>query len=457
MPARRALGSIPLAIPLAMSLAACSPAVEVLTMPALRTGGLVVVTIPDDGPWTAHALDIGADVPDRINVPVPSGARASLYALQYSCGLEGLGLRPGPIAVVDTPNGRPLPPRPPNIAEATWQSGQDHLDWEGRDALPEALTALRLEGSPPSPCIHFRPTVVPIAEEDDAELMVPLGDDEVLVSTRDGRFFRVTRAGAVRITALSTTTPHLGAFRAADGTIWLRGHDGRLVYGDLDRGFVEHPARAEPSGDIRVWMDGPRTDAPFELYSVTREGTLEHFDGRAWTVLERLRGTRADKWGGVAWLAPGEALAVGPRPTALIHASPSEVVLEELQPTDSIRELTSVAFLPELGPVVGGDMGFLYLYEDDVWRGRFDTPLSLPVHAIAPLDRGVLFGGEKNVFAQYHPDHGFCDDVESTAGTRVERVVMLGRTLVALGNSKGRSELTFLDPLDPAPAVCDAR
>ncbi|MCK6547534.1 hypothetical protein L6R52_16920 [Myxococcota bacterium] len=443
---------------IALSLVACAPSVDVLTMPGLRTGGLVVITLSDDAAPAAYALDVGAEVPDRISVPVPRGARASLFAVQYSCGLDALGLRAGPVAIVDAPAGRPLPPRPPVLRGATWQSGQDRLEWSVLDALPDALRTLRLEGTAPSPCIHFNPTVVPLADDADAEVMVELAEDAVLAATRDGRFYRVTRAGAERLTSLSTTTPHLGAFRAADGTLWLRGHDGRVVYGDLERGFVEHPARATPSNDLRVWLDGPRTtDDPFELFAVTREGSFEHFDGATWRVLDTLHGTRTDRWGGVAWLGPGEALAVGPRPNALVRATDGTVRVEELQPPDSIRELTSIAFVPSLGPAVGGDLGFLYLLDEGTWRGRLETPLSRPVQAIAPLDRGLLFGGEKNVFAQYHPDHGFCDNVEATAGTRVERVVMLGRTLVALGNSKGRSEVTFLDPLDPEPPACDAR
>src|SRR5436190_1416035 len=95
---------------------------------------------------------------------------------------------------------------------------------------PREVFSVEVDREPPSPCVTFDRAVVtvPGASSDPLRMAVALGGSEILAASATGRFFRISRSGAVLLTGLSTTTPHLGGFRSQSGRIWLVGKDGAV-------------------------------------------------------------------------------------------------------------------------------------------------------------------------------------------------------------------------------------
>ncbi len=264
--------------------------------------------------------------------------------------------------------------------------------------------------------------------------MMPLDENRVLISSvpfRDEDDGSVVPAAlyvtdATRITTSRINSPvnvaHLAAFRRdAGSTIYLYGPSGTVAEGTPQLAFQTTRPPVLLTNALNAWLDGPRDDrVPAELFALDDSGAIEHFDGTRWrTLLDPGPARSFLGHGGIAWIAPGEAIAVGSLQSQIIRHHDGALYIEDL-PTGAADRPSSVAVIPNVGTVVGTDRGALYLDRGGSWE-LMESPLDgKGVVGIVPFLDGFIFGrvntgGTEGEIAQWTPGHGLCDSVPITA------------------------------------------
>jgi hypothetical protein len=318
-----------------------------------------------------------------------------VYALYYDCPLEGLGLQPG---WQRTSEDAPLLPAPAQVFEATLGEG---LSWSPLDTVPEDLAAVRLETT--FGCAQFavRPVVLEGEPGTGARVLADAGEGRYLFASLAGKFFLVTREGAMQIDT-PTTTPHAGSYTDEDGVVWLLGTGGRLAKYRPETGFEDAGTTASRSGSGDTGdLDGLGS----ELFAVSNEGVVDRFDGSGWEVIVGDPDDCHDS-PGIAVLAPGHAIAIGPRDGSAVRyrdgAISDEVIIGA--PTEG---LNSIAYGEEVGAVIGTSRGEYWIHRGG-WSRVPDSPTVSPARALAPFGSGFLSGTINGFVTQWHPQIGFC-------------------------------------------------
>ncbi|MCK6548531.1 hypothetical protein L6R52_21975 [Myxococcota bacterium] len=437
------------------ALSACASSEPVIEVPAAGFAAMIVVFVSEAGEPSAAAIDLGGRAEPYVTFPAARATRGRLYALGYPCGLDRLGVPEGWLDVVAT--GRALP-------EVHTLVAADVVDGRAStfaSASPAELAAVRIRGEAapaPSPCLTLTGTSITLADgvEQQLRFVVGLDADRALFATVDGTF-RILEGGVARdVTTLSTSTPHLGAFFGADGELWLAGAGGRVVRGELSSGLSELPPLASRSGRTQIWLDGPRSaGGSVELWAVTDERAFEVFDGTSWTILYQGTGELLGSRGGVAWLAPGEAMAVGPAGERLLHVRDG-VVEEVTLPLEPGDVPTAIRFVEGIGVVVGSEAGVVAIRRDERWE-TIDTGARARIFSIAPLGDGFVFGGRGGVLTQYHPGAATCAPETHSSGN-ITFLVPLSDGLVAGAIATGAPDVvtTLRATAPPAADVCGA-
>lgn len=385
----------------------CALSAEVLEVPVQGALALLVVTIPEGGPAEVVALALDGEAAQIVSLP-PRAEPRSVYVLRYPCTLASLGLTEGRLEVAVEGPSRPIPE--PDSAIVAMTRGATRSAWTAISPSPlpaeVAALGLALPAEIVSPCLSFDIAShrLPVEEGDFVTVALPLGDDRALIGTKAGRFFRVSRGALVELAGLGAGTPRTTSFATDAGELWLIGGDTRVLRGDLERGFEQGPSvRSEfehawvssaPSGDL-------------EAFLVTSGRVIEHFDGEAWSILDSVAGSTIAE-GGIAWVAPGEAIAVGHADRALVRYRGERSVREEL-PLGMGDYPITVASLAA-GELAGSRNGLVFRKEDGTWRLLATAHAGRRVRVILPLPGGaMMYGGTGGIFQQYFEGFGVCD------------------------------------------------
>lgn len=377
-----------------------------------------------------------ADVVTTLEAALPSFSGSPedrrVHVVQFGCPLSELGLSPG-VQTFDAAraNGLPSP-------LATFSHDAARGAWRAVDALPADLEAavrhVSLERFVDCPTPAF--VEVPA----DLEWSLGLGDGAVLAAARGGVYYRVREAGPERLSALSGN--YLAAHRRGD-ELWVVGSFGHLARGHLDTGFVGALGQSiEKVGSL--WLSGAPADAPFELVRLEPRG---HFDrlvdtssaatwGAASEPLPRRRPLLES--GGLVWLGPGEAIAIGD--AQLVHARAGEPprVLEVLGP-----DLTAIAVVPGVGTVVGDARGQLFTYDGGALTLLAAVPSGAPILDVTPLGRGFVAVTSDHV-DYWAGELRACLD-EPLSAKAAARALPSAETAAVLGDGR----VTFLHAPDP--------
>jgi hypothetical protein len=386
-------------------------------VPALS---LIMVDVRAGAIERVEAIDL--QHPRYPSVSYSARDPVGVYALLYAATLDAMRVTPGPQTVVSASDpGSFLLSGAAAMSQGGATLGPLGDIWAidlpaiarwtevVPTALPTSVYDLKIDVVPEASCVELDIKTFPTDSRYDGSMAVAIDAHNVLAATTDGHFFRATTSSAVRLTAVATTTPHLAGFTSASGEIWLLGHNGTVARGRPETGFTVVGHTASQTGVTWAFLDGPRDASPFELYAVTDQQVLEHYDGRSWQILAQdPRPNDNAPWAaGVAWIAPGEALALGPKINTLLHHH-GGVLDEEPLPIASDDFATTVAFIPRLGVVVGTDRGKLYQPQGSEWREIVGAHSNGSVRLIVALDEGLLYGGTDGDLEQYRPAIGFC-------------------------------------------------
>jgi hypothetical protein len=167
--------------------------------------------------------------------------------------------------------------------------------------------------------------------------------------------------------------------------------------------------------------------APLEVFSLAEGGEVERYDGTAWTQVGMLRGTF--RVGGLAWIGPGEAIAVSQVDDRVMRHRAGETAYE----TPSDEGYAAAAHVPGLGTLIGGVQGALFLDRGSGFVG-LGAPFSGQVHAIAPFEDGFFAAGAEGAGATHRESTGFC--VEQITTSPIRYLLPIGGEYLAVRNNE---------------------
>lgn len=283
-------------------------------------------------------------------------------------------------------------------------------------------------GTIDTPCVDFRAQVYTLtASGGQAFFALPINASTVLVGTQnfDTAYYAVTKDGALALSARTSGLVPLSAARRGD-TFYLSGEATNLRYGTFDTaaGFTLENALRPPE-PLRFFDVSPN-DAPFALYAIGEvrgEGSFHRFDGTSWrTIWQRTTPyVREDTdYGAVAYQSENDVFAV-PRGSqcnqssrCILHYEPAVDIVEE-QPVSTAEPMTSIAIIPNVGPVAGNRAGELFRYDGAEWTVIEGVPFLENFHparivrVILPIDGGAIYFTDRRAI-QYYPGFGYCPD-----------------------------------------------
>jgi hypothetical protein len=403
---------------------------------------------------------------------------AAVVALLYRADLHALGLHPGALssAAADAMNAIPLPTadayRVSALHDAALGPWTPIADADAAVAAFRYVPDISFCANFDAEQIHLMTAPNPMFGDASG---VALDQKTALVIGKNGTFLtaRTTTSAAgttelaVHFESWPMSTPHGTAYYARGGSVWFYGPNGALATGppgEVPIASVPCPNQTRCANNAGpfcsfTWIDGPRTSTDaLELYAITEARELwrlasDPMAGLTWTRLRENGGTPPNEWeGGVAWIAPNEAIAIGATPSMVTHVENGRATDEPLE--DVVSFASTVAFIPGVGAFVGTAGGGLYRYDGTRWRAIRGTEYLSEVHVIAPIDgpraRGILFGGPSGLLAQYYPGLGFCKLMQ-LASNPIFGIVPLGRNYVLTqrgSQTASPSELTFLRRVD---------
>jgi hypothetical protein len=198
-------------------------------------------------------------------------------------------------------------------------------------------------------------------------------------------------------------------------------------------------------------ITGSGAGAPFELFVVTQGGTLERFDGTAWTQLWHGPGDPVDSNVGVAWVGPGEAIAAGIQASSVVHYKAGKVAEDSLGISTSLDAPISALRVEGLGVLVGTEYGEVYGYVAGKWSQLAPAPVTpFPAKLLVPLSNGLLYGGRGGLLSEWRS--GFvapCPSVAYSEYTLQSAAALGPDILLTSGDANG---VVLIRLVPPAPA-----
>jgi hypothetical protein len=233
----------------------------------------------------------------------------------------------------------------------------------------------------------------------------------LIVMRGENRYFHIDRFDVAEIAPPIPGAAITSAAAANDGELWLGAADGRRFRGTMfpAPAFEELPlgASATPIGRIVV----SETGAPLEVFSLAEGGEVERFDGSAWTLIGRVASSA--RAGGLAWVGPGEAIAVSQEDPRVLRHRNGATTYE--MPGD--EGYASAARLPGVGTLIGGVHGRVSIDREDGFES-LGTAIPGAVLELAPIEGGFLAAGAEG-HASIHLDGiGFCPAELATSAIR---------------------------------------
>jgi hypothetical protein len=392
---------------------ACHP-VESIPAPPLSPEAKSGLLISTGSSPTVVAFNVAAGLPRLYTKNA-----GDLAILEFGCTLDRLGLEPGPQKLLAMPSDKIRLPRPKAVwlatasENATWSNGQ----------LPASLDEFvrRLELDDENICrstiARFRTQQIALPQDgrNDPGFVIRTDDDHALVSSRNGYYYLVDREGNAEKVTDFGDKQYVAGYRAPDGELWLMSLDGETVRGRLGAGFTAVTSTAPLERSERIWLEGSHGDAPFELYAETDSRAFLRLEGSTWQLIERSRQHDGVFRPDLVWTGPNEAVAIGVgdvRNTVVKYANGT--VMQDVLPENS--GLSSIAFTPELGLIVGRDNGAIWHKNgDSPWKPLPSSGRELHyVRAITPISNGFFYGAGFEInfleyhFFQYYPGVGHC-------------------------------------------------
>lgn len=298
----------------ALILSGCDPSLVTVEISTSEARSQVLVYVENDRIVEVYGVDNPAG---RAQLSIPRRPGAQVYSIDYSCPLSGAGLAAGPITVEPqgVPLRRPLRVRRGNGAQM--EAGE----WTTEPVTPPILGELKLRGDPVTACTGYTSTLVELPRNALGAALLGVDRSIVVLRTSAGfeRFDTATLAPLPTLTlpAGAPTAPFGGAtitdaagaayFFSRKGDFFRVGPDEVVSY---SRATTTSTLSRTQSATAKV--AGPQTgDLRSDLFMVTEEGRVDHFDGTAWTLVVAPQTRVGVHSAGVIWRSPGSAFTVG--------------------------------------------------------------------------------------------------------------------------------------------------
>ena len=379
-------------------------------LPPADEAKALVIGVHRSSGFEVHAVDLAPHAPTfEIPIDAGGGEEVRLEALAYRVPLARLGLVEGPVGAAEGASARPLPPAW-DVHETVVRGGVVTTGWAESEQPSGALSGFRIKDGV-SPCLAVTSRTFEVNSESPGVLAVPLGDGRVLASTSDGdrKAYVVTASGTH---ALSPPTRLLSGFRSGDGSVWLGGERGQMWRATVTDqvSLIRAVGSSTPAEDLR-WLDGRYDGVELEAFALTGYGTVHRFSRGQWTSVHQFASLPGDDLrAGVAWVGPGEALAVWRYDRRLVRWRNGDTRLIE---SPDPHGLVAVADVPGIGVVVGTRSGDAIIRRNDRWwpvgpqHGRSEGTA-----AIAAFEGGFVYTPDAGRLGQYHAGWGVCPEAE---------------------------------------------
>lgn len=419
-----------------------------IELPPSEDARTLVVAVKTDRTLVLGATSLVEGEPNSsiLKLPVSELGAAELTALLFSETLLELGLQTGDVPQASEGEQGYLLPEPRDIYSSNYLGGEAD-PWTRSTMINSAVAEFRVRGTPPKSkeCLEFTERRFTVVSRDEPTFCVALTTTVALAGFEDGFTYLVDREGirpGVMLPA-GRSGANRAAHRVRPREVYFTGWDGSTLTADPARPETLTALPQSAPGERIDFLTGSNAGEPFELLGATYEGSIQRFDGTSWTTLRRASG-RTDWRRAVSLIEPGEGVAVG-LSLGVLRVRGSTITEERVEGDD----LMSVAHIPGLGAVAGNFAGDIFLERNGVWSGFGDSPLALPVVVIAPFRGGFIAAGGAGVLVQYHPDVGYCPEVQ-TAHPIVKRLAVIGDAVVLLGDrASGTTTDSFISVLVP--------
>lgn len=392
---------------------------EFVPPPVLEAGRGLVLAYAQGGSLRYLALDAEALAPLRLELP--EGATVEAYV--YAQSLGALFIPAGPVTPRAT--GSPLPAP---AARLRLTEGARGYEWIA--GTTPSLDGLRLELG--TPCRRFEVESVMLGPSR-SSLLEPLPDGRLL----HGRlgplwtellFETIDAAGAVE-PAGSIPGPHGFAGEVFGDELWLTGTAGRLTRSPLSDLARTATVAAAPAGDVGRGISIQARGDGFILTTITAGGTLERFDGRAWTTLRQAEFVD-DDLAAIAALPDGTELSVVPFRGLVTREREGELTDEPLPLPGG--PLAVGVLRGE--PVVGLNEGELVVRRNGAWTPLASLPVRIGVRSWLELEGGYLVGGDNGLLVEWNDElGGFCEPVVIEGSGSFEFMRRVGELIVIAG------------------------
>lgn len=377
----------------------------------------------------SEVLKLEAGAPERERLQLEIDEPGVLELFLYDRTPEELGLEPG---LLESSPGSVSLVDPATNFRRRWR-----LEF---DAGASALTWTDGQGAP-LPGLGLAEASAGCAPFDVEVLEMGLSSDPLLVEVNELGQHRVLYREGALVTyegeRVSLVNYQLLAAARVGAHWWVMDGYGNLYDLDPDQEPAAIELRLRTYGDMTegYWIAGFQDEAHTEIYTLTRSGRLELWDGSVRRLLHQLPDSMVsyhDRGGGLVWLGPQRVLAAWASSPEVISLS-AEVVSTE--PTGSSLGLVSLRALPS-GRIAAGDAsGGIHLRAaDGAWSTLPDSELRLWPFTFGEFGERLVYGTALGSFASHHPRHGFCAPIQPyySASFRVmtvtEDAIYLGGT-----------------------------
>lgn len=427
----------------AAALAACSSGEDLIFVPAPDLGGakamLLAFTAGEQLQLQAFdptSGELHLELPGRVG----RGEQVVLEALLYDRTLAELGLTPGTISPATDPRrARPLDPAR-TVLRLGFEAGEPPGTWHDADLdLTERVAAFSIETvAAPSGCAEFDVITRDLDARDSTGFLFTEDDQHAIAITRDYSAFRIS---ATTVTRLDFPGQQyvIGGAKLPDGTIWAGGPGELYVGRATERAVDLRLAVSQFGGERFYWVAaGPAPEGEADVFTMSVEGRVSHWDGRRWTELHAFDASETtERNGGLAWVGPKEAIAVAPSSLEVIRMKDG-VATAELPP--STASFTAAASIPGFGTVIGNADGGILVHRGGRWENLPGHEIRLWPLAFAPYEDGFVYGTAFGNLVQYLPGTGYCPAIRQ-AGFDIFSVATVGRDLLLMGRIGGNGKL----------------
>lgn len=418
-------------------------------------GARAAVVVATTGQTTyVTAVDVPSGGLPVISFPAGAsdGDHALVELFLYSRSLSELHQPPGPLDGSGPRDGVSLDDPATGLQSKlglSWTVGGDLGAWVPVSQLSARATELRLPRGP-TRCVDFDRDFESTGPVLDSmcwsAFAFALDDQHALIGAGNGQIF-VTSSTHARYAAWVPLVPignglyeplTAGA-RVTANDLWISDRSGLLFrYGLPD---LTGPLQVvRPRIDSVWWLAGGGDAGRREIFALSWRGGLARVDLE--TQIETdigqfpgLAGADDEHYGGVVWLGPGEAIAVSPSTTEVMHYRNGTLSWE---PVPSMSGFMGIGQIDGIGTVVGNSEAAMFARQSGEWRMIAGAQGGLFPLAFASYGGGYVTGTALGALRHY-VDGEECPS-QFGAGFDIRHIAVVGRDIVLTGGATCASQ-----------------